>query len=237
MPTKQNPAVHGGSINVLIAVPGISYASFIKSRFVNGDSEIIEAAEFSPTDRTLDVFPKEMKDLSPPGFWGIGIPHWPMVETMTNGVAGPGLPREELFVPEQIEEDMNELAGQYDKWRPYPAEAPLSQYACRMARKMTTKRCKFFDHIFNYTQWETIFWVEHAAASIAHLDQEAAMEISDRILGKSLKIVRKRPAATFVYFSPYGAGTDPGFVVSNRLDQKLLSDWNGIRQYLNGRLD
>ncbi len=224
-------------MNVLIAVPGISYASFIKSRFVNGDSEIVDVSEFTPTDRTLDVFPKEMKGISPPGFWGIGIPHWPMVENLTNGVAGPGLPKEELFVPESIEEDMQELAGQYDKWRPYPAIEPLSQYACKMARKMTTKRGKFFEHVLNFTLWETIFWVEHSAASIGHLDQDAAMEISDRIFGKSIKAVRKRPAATFVYFSPYGVGNDPGFVVSNRLDPKLLSNWDGIRQYLNGRLD
>ena len=105
-----------------------------------------------------------------------------------------------------------------------------------MARKFSTKRGKFFEHIFRYTKWETIFWVEHAPASMAHIDQEAALENSDRILGKALKVIRRKPQTTFVYFSPYGVGSDPGFVVSNRLDPNLINDWNGIRQFLNGKL-
>lgn len=226
-------------MNVLISVPGISYSSFIQSRFVNGDSELIEVGEFEPTERTLDVFPQEMKGkgLEAPGLWTIGVPHWPLGETSTFGVAGPGLPKDELFSPEQIMEDMEELAGSYDKWRPYPAEAPISNYAKRMARKFTTKRGKFFEHIYTYCPWTTIFWVEHSPASLAHIDQEAAVENSDRVLGKALKVIRRRAGTTFVYFSPYGVGTEPGFVVSNQLDPALLKDWNGIRRFLNGEIN
>lgn len=224
-------------MNVLIAVPGLSHSKFTTSRFVNGDSELIDVAEFEPTTRTLDVFPQEMKGISPPGFWGIGIPHWPMVKNMTNGVAGPGLPRDELFVPPSIEDDMKELSGNYDKWRPYPALKPVTQYMIKMARKFSTKRGKFFEHIFRYVKWETIFWVEHGPASLAHVDDAAAMDNSDRILGKALRVVRRQPRTTFVYFSPYGVGSEPGFVVSNRLEANRLKDWDGIRQYLNGQLD
>lgn len=224
-------------MNVLIAVPGLSLATMSKSKFLNGGSELLDIGSFEPTQRTLDVFPDEMKDISPPGFWSVGVPHWPLEENGTSGVAGPGLPQDELFVPESIAEDMEELAGTYDKWRPYPAQEPLSQYALKMARKFATKRGKFFEHIFKFVQWETIFWVEHAPASIAHLDQDSALAVSDRILGKALKIARRKPQATFVYFSPYGVGADPGFVVSNRLEPSSLRDWAGIRQYLNGKLD
>jgi hypothetical protein len=224
-------------MNILIAVPGISYASFIQSRFVNGDSELLDVGKFNPTARTLDVFPQEMKNLFAPGFWSIGIPHWPMEQNGTNGVAGPGLPREELYYPPSIEEDMIELVGKYDKWRPYPAEDPISQYMNKMARKFATKRCKFFEHIFRYTNWETLFWVEHSPASLAHIDQKAAMEISDRVLGKALRVIRRNPKATFVYFSPYGDGEEPGFVVSNRLEPAKLENWEGIRLYLNGKCD
>lgn len=224
-------------MNILIAVPGVSYSAFLNSKFLSGNSELLEVGEFKPSGTTLDVFPQEMKGMFIPGFWSIGIPHWPMVENGTNGVAGPGLPREELFVPESIADDMQEVAGKYDKWRPYPAQDPLTQYAQKMARKMSTKRGKFFEHIFRYTQWQTIFWVEHAPASLSHLSGEAAMENVDRILGKSLRVVRRRPAASFVIFSPYGVGGDPGFVVSTKIEAAALGDWDGIRQYLNGKLD
>lgn len=224
-------------MNVLIAVPGVSYSAFVQSRFVNGDSELLDVGKFDPTERTLDVFPKEMKGLMIPGFWSIGIPHWPMEENGTNGVAGPGLPKDELFVPESIEDDMVEVAGKYDKWRPYPAQPPLSQYATKMARKFSTKRGKFFEHIFRYVKWDTIFWVEHGPASLAHLDMDAAMENSDRILGKALRIIRRKPEVTLIYFSPYGVGSEEGFVVSNRLEPSSVKDWDGIRQYLTGKLD
>lgn len=224
-------------MNVLIAVPGISLEAARHSKFLNGGSELLDMGPFEPTQRTLDVFPIEMKGICPPSFWGIGIPHWPLEATATNGVAGPGLPAEELFVPEQIQEDMEELAGKYDKWRPYPAEAPITQYRKKIARKFSTKRGKFFEHIFRYVQWETIFWVEHAPASMAHVDQEAAMENSERILGKALRVTRRRPEATLVYFSPYGDGSSPGFVVSNRLAPDKVGNWKNIRRYLNGKLD
>lgn len=224
-------------MNVLIAVPGISLATFQQSKWLNDGSELLEPAPFEVTSRTLDVFPQEMKNLMIPGFWGIGIPHWPLEANQTNGVAGPGLPKDELFVPNIIKADMEELAGSYDKWRPYPAEAPLSQYAIKMARRFSTKRGKFFEHIFRFCPWQTIFWVEHGPTSLATVDQEAAMENSERILGKALRVVRRRPETTFVYFSPYGIGSDPGFVVSNQLESKLLCNWENIRQYLNGQID
>lgn len=224
-------------MRVLIAVPGLSFNTFKASKFLNGGSELLDPVEFAPAGSTLDVFPAEMKGLSPPGFWGIGIPHWPMEQTLTNGVAGPGQPTEELFVPEAIKEDMEELAGSYDKWRPYPATGPISEYEKKIARKFSTKRGKFFEHIFRYVQWETLFWVEHAPASLAHMDQEAALENSERILGKALRVVRRKPDVTFVYFSPYGMGSDPGFVVSNRLDAARLANWESIRSYLNGAID
>lgn len=224
-------------MNILISVPGVSYATFINSRFVNGDSELLEVAPFQPTLGTLDVFPQEMKGLVIPGFWGVGIPHWPMEANGTNGVAGPGLPKDELFVPESIREDMVEVAGKYDKWRPYPCEGEPTQYQRKMARKLSTKRGKFFEHVFLYTRWQTIFWVEHAPTSMAHVDQQAALELSDRILGKALRIIRRKPGATFVYFSPYGAKKEPGFAVSNRLDSERLADWEGIRDYLLGKFD
>lgn len=224
-------------MNILIAVPGVSHSMFSGSKFLNGNSELLDPVEFKPTGRTLDVFPQEMKGMFVAGFWGIGIPHWPMAENGTHGVAGPGLPKEELYVPESIAEDMEEVSGKYDKWRPYPAQEPLSQYAEKMARKFSTKRGKFFEHIFRYTLWENIFWVEHAPASLAHVDRDAAMKNVDRILGKAMRVVRRKPAATFVFFSPYGPGEEPGFLVSSRLEPGAIVDWEGIRNYLNGKLD
>ena len=222
-------------MNILISVPGISHAMAASSDSLK-TPELLEIAPFCPTTRTLDVFPREMKGIQVPGFWGIGIPHWPMEANCTNGVAGPGLPREELFVPESTAADMVEVAGKYDKWRPYPAQRPVSQYARKIARKFSTKRGKFFEHIFKFVKWETIFWVEHAPASLVHLDKKATMEIFERIMKKSLHIARRRPDATFVCFSPYGVGRASGFVVSNRIEASIVNEWEGIRRYLNGKL-
>jgi len=224
-------------MNVLIAIPGISHDLALKSRALTETGEFVEIGKFTPTLATLDVFPQEMHNLSVPGFWSIGIPHWPLEATGTHGVAGPGLPKEELFVPEEIKEDMEELCGAYDKWRPYPAEAPLTSYMTKIARKFSTKRGKAFEHIVQYVQWETIFWVEHAPTSLVHLDEEEALGIMDRLLFKAFGPIRSHASATFVCFSPYGLNGEPGFVISNRLEVSKVSNWNCIRKFLNGKLD
>lgn len=222
-------------MNILIALPGVSYEMALKSKAL-AKGDFVEIGKFEPTLDNLDVFPQEMKGVSPPGFWSIGIPHWPLEQTGTYGVAGPGLPAEELFYPKEIVEDMNELCGAYDKWRPYPAEEPVSQYMRKIARKFSTKRGKVFEHVVRFMQWETLFWVEHAPTSLAHVDEEGSLAIADRLLFKALGPVRSQAGATFVCFSPYGMGGQPGFVVSNRIEVSTICNWEGIRQFLNGKL-
>lgn len=225
-------------MNILIAVPGISYETALQSSVIGSAGDLVDMNKFSPSLNTLDVFPKEMEGLKLLNFWSIGIPHWPMEANQTSGVAGPGVPVEELFFPPSAAPDMVELCGSYDKWRPYPVEsAPISKYALKIASRFATKRGKLFEHIVKFCPWETIFWVEHAPASLGHVDQKAALTIADRVLSKALRVARSRPKATFVFFSPYGVGTDPGFVVSNGLEPGRISDWPSMRQYLLGKLD
>jgi hypothetical protein len=222
-------------MKILISVPGISFEMVQKSRaFTLGD--LVDWGKFEPTQSTLDVFPAEMKGLYVPGLWSVGIPHWPMAENGTNGIAGPGLPKDELYVPDSIKSDMEELCGRYDKWRPYPAES-ASPYTVKMARKFSTKRGKAFEHIARFMRWETLFWVEHAPASLAHVAQSEALSIMDRLLFKSLGAIRSRGGATFVFFSPYGLGGEAGFSVSNRLENRDICTWQGIRNFLNGKYD
>lgn len=219
-------------MKIVLAFPGISHASALASKSLPDSEEFLEIPSFKATDSTLEVFRNELANIAFDDLWCIGIPHWPLLDGGFSGVAGPGLPSDELFVPDSIKSDMEELCGNYDKWRPYPAEEPLSGYAIKMARKFSTKRGKAFEHIFKYCPFETILWVEHAAASMAHLDQKAASDVMDRVLSKALPIVRSRPAVDFVCFSPYGADGSDGFVVSNRLEASKLTDWGMMRSYI-----
>jgi hypothetical protein len=221
-------------MNILLSVPGISFEMAQKSEVFAAASDFFGLSSFQQSGITLDVFPKEMSGMFMPGLWGIGIPHWPMDANGTCGIAGPGLPKEELYVPKEIASDMSELCGTYDKWRPYPAQSP-SKYALKVARKFATKRGKAFEHIVRFTKWETLFWVEHAPASLAHVDEAAAIALMDRIMAKAFKVARMKPAATIMAFSPYGYSGQDGFSLSNKFEAGTICGWEDIRIFLNGK--
>jgi hypothetical protein len=185
---------------------------------------------------TLDCFPKELGELRPKNAWGINIPHWPLEDTFVQGVAGPGMPHEELFNPPELKGRFQRLCGTYDKWRPYPAEAPLSSYNVDIAKRFCRKRCRMFQEVASKMDWDLLFYVEHSPASLAHLSEKIAMEIADVVVSKAIAVARSCPGASLVIFSPYGIGSAPGFAVSNAIDGGKLASWEGIRRYINGEI-
>ncbi len=218
-------------MRILVAVPAVSLDMSLK---VSALKSFLSIEQFEPTIDNLDVFPREMKGVAPEGFWTVNVPHLHLEETGTHGVAGPGLPLDELFYPAYLAKNFQPLCGQYDKWRPYPAKKPLSNYNCDMATRFTKKRCKMVNLIVEEMPFETLFYVEHAAASLAHVSKKAAIDAAELVIESVVEIAGRHPAYELVIFSPYGIGSTPGFVVSNRMDAKLLSNWNEIRNYLNG---
>jgi hypothetical protein len=217
-------------MRILVAVPAISLAMSAK---IPSLKSFLSIEKFTPTIDTLDVFPHEM---GPPaeGFWTINVPLWPMEATGTRGVAGPGLPHDELFFPKYLSKNFAPLCGKYDKWRPYPAKKPLSTYNVDMAQKFTKKRCKMFEKVVEDMPCDILFYVEQSPASIAHVNKSAAIDAAELVISSTMKVAARHPAYEFVIFSPYGIGSSPGFVVSRRMDAKLLTDWNELRKYLNG---
>lgn len=219
-------------MRMLVALPAISYKSASRMEVLK---DFLSIEVFEPTLTTLDVFPHEMKGISPPHFWSVNVPHWPMQASGTRGVAGPGKPADELFSPTYLQKTMAPICGKYDKWRPYPAEKPLSNYAVEMAERFSKKRCRMFDKIIDSDMpCETLFYAEHAPASLAHVSRRAARVSAEVIIDLVKGTAQRNPRWELVIFSPYGVGSKPGFVVSNRMDAKHLSNWTEIRKYLNG---
>lgn len=219
-------------MHILVALPGVSYTAFQRSKVLY---DPLVSGPFEPTGRTLDVFPLEMASVEIPYMCGVNIPHWPMAAHKTKGVAGPGVPQDELFHPESLEKPLSKLCGQYDKWRPYPAQT-LSKYSVQMAKRFAKKRCRMFDYMVGQDFGTCVFYVEHSPASVAHLSAKTALSIADFALERILNTANKHPNCPMLIFSPYGVGKRPGFFVSNgagRVGAEATSaNWDLVRAFL-----
>lgn len=219
-------------MDIIISLPGISLSAAPKA--IDGLDDFLEIGRFEPSIRNLDAYSFELKDVKQRNLWGVNIPHWPLESTLTNGLAGPGLPLDELVEPKALEEEILPLVGKYDKWRPYPATGADDAYAKKIAKRFSVKRGKVFEFIVRWVNWDTILYVDHSTACLASVDMPSAIEIANAIVIKAMRAVRHRPRSTCVVFSPYGPGKEPGFVVSNKLDVSKIGDWEGIRRFMNG---
>jgi hypothetical protein len=217
---------------LLVALPAIS---FDQANGLFGDN-FLDVAPFARTTSTLDVFPRELGSVAvPANAWGVNVPHWPLERNGASGVAGPGMPQGELFYPPKIRKRLEKIAGAYDKWRPYPAEPPLSAYNSRMARRFAKKRSRMFEKIADGYPWDLLFYVEHSPASVAHLSQAVALSVAEIPIKYVSRVMSAWPNAEVVIFSPYGVGRTPGFSVSNSLEGKDISTWEAIRTFLSGK--
>lgn len=216
-------------MRILVSLPAISETMARQSKQLSDN--FLEIRPFKPTARTLDVFHSEMSGVKVKDFLGINVPHWSLEQKGCSGIAGPGLPSGELFFPDSLRDKFMPLVGSYDKWRPYPAEN-LTNYALKMASKFARKRRKMFEKAARDMSWDMLCYVEHSPASLAHLDQEAAMRIADGIVGATLGISGSMPFVSVVIFSPYGHDGGNGFVVANHLEASRLQEWNKIREFL-----
>lgn len=224
-----------GPMRICIAIPSIDFEDIIDNEILK--SFILEdPVPFSdPSVCNLDVFSKELAGLAPPKLWGINIPNFPLEANKAIGVAGPGKPSEEVFVPTELKRKLTPLIGKYDKWRPYPAEKPLSDYAMKMAKRFCNKRCKIFNKAACDYSWDTLFYVETAPLSLAHLNKEFAMELCDQILKVARTIHKEWPDVPIVIFSPFGVDCTPGFTISTNVPSSAcINNWENIRRYLNG---
>lgn len=222
-----------GSMRILVSTPAISYADIVDNQIIR-KFFVEDAVEFEPLNDTLDVFGKELSSVSPQNMFGINVPNFPLEARGVKGVAGPGKPQDELFYPPDLKRKLQSMCGKYDKWRPYPAEEPLSQYAMKMARRFTTKRCKMFEAASTKLSWDLLFYVEHSPASLAHLDKGCAMEIADKVFWQAVRTSCEWPSVPIVIFSPYGVGGVSGFSVSRNVGSAPMNDWGCIRRYVNG---
>jgi hypothetical protein len=218
-------------MDIIISLPGISFSA--APSVLDGLEDFLEIGSFQPTIRNLDVYAFELKDMKQRNLWGVNIPHWPLDTTMTNGLAGPGMPLDELVVPQSLEDEILPLIGKYDKWRPYPANGADDSYAKKLAKRFSVKRGKVFEFIVRWMKWDTIIYVDHSTACLAAVDMDGASSIANGIIAKAMRGIRHRPLSTCIIFSPYGPSSEPGFVVSNKLDVSKIGDWDGIRKYLN----
>lgn len=221
-------------MRILVSVPSIPYSAFKASKAFDMDDFLL-SGKFTPTLDTMDVFPKELGGINLEYMWGINIPHWPMAQNGTMGVAGPGQPQDELFCPATLKRKLSRICYTYDKWRPYPAEA-ISTYTVKMAKKFAYKRCRLFQHAAVKEDWLRLFYVEHAPSSLAHLSVEAAMEVAEGVMSRVATVSRSQPNCPVLVFSPYGVGKAPGFFVSNGVGLNADADgnWDMIRTYLKG---
>lgn len=220
-------------MKIMVAVPAIScqIASNIDCLYTFGD-----IYEFEPTGRNLDVFHDEMPvDIQ--GFFGINVPHWSFSQKGGQGVSGPGNSDNDLFCPQLLEEDLGQLAGKYDKWRPYPAGAPLSDYGKGMASRYSRKRCRMFAHVAHKMKWDVLSYVEHAPSSLAHLDIKTAASLTEYVVQKTVSVYLSMPFSEIVIFSPYGIKDSNGFICSNILKPKDLCKWSGIRKWIGGKYE
>lgn len=218
-------------MRILVSIPSLSHKMARKCDALYPFHDIVPFEPVAP--RNLDVFAQELKGLRPPGFFGINVPNWPLREYGGQGVAGPGLPTDELFYPASIRKVLISRAGVYDKWRPYPAQRPLSDYNVNMAMRYARKRVRMFEKAAEDLRWETLVYVEHSPASLAHLSRKKAEEIADKVMRTSVKVCYSMHYADAVLFSPYGVGGEPGFVVSSG-DPEKVKTWEGIRAFLEG---
>jgi hypothetical protein len=222
-------------LRILVALPSISFSS-AKNDGVIAD-HFDDVVRFKFAGDTLDVFANELRDVAPSNLLCINVPHWQLGTKNCVGVAGPGPGNDELFFPASMRSLLAPVAGTYDKWRPYPANPPLSTYATKMARRFAKKRCRMLQRAVSKVSCKAVFYVEHSPMSIAHLDEVQSVMVSNDVFEASVAVWRDIPGADLVIFSPYGVGKRDGFVVSNRLDPNSLSEWEGIRKYLKGDFD
>jgi hypothetical protein len=222
-------------LRILVALPSISFSSAKNDGVIAGHFD--DVVRFKFAGDTLDVFANELRDIAPSNLLCINVPHWPLGSKRSMGVAGPGSGNDELFVPATMKSILAPVAKTYDKWRPYPANGPLSNYVTKMARRFAKKRCRMLQRAVSKVSCKAVFYVEHSPMSIAHLDEEQSVMVSNDVVEASVAVWRDIPGADLVIFSPYGVGERDGFVVSNRLDPNNLSEWEGIRKYLKGDTD
>lgn len=220
-------------MHILVCVPGVSYTAFQKSKLL---VDPLVSGPFEPTGRNLEVFQTELADIQVPYMWGVNIPHWPMEAHGTKGVAGPGRPQDELFYPPSMAEPFGRIAGNYDKWRPYPAHT-LSKYSVQMAKRLAKKRCRMFDYVVTREEGHCLLYVEHSPASVAHLSAKTGLSIADVVFERVLRTGRRRPSWPMLIFSPYGVGKRPGFFVSNGVGKIATegietANWDVVRAFI-----
>jgi len=212
-------------MRILVSIPGISFKDTIdnSSLFKNFVQEPIP---FSPSTHNLDSFSCLGENI-PLKLFGINIPHLILTGNAI-GVAGPGYPKDELFVPPSLKEKLISVCGVYDKWRPYPAQA-VTNYTFSMAHKFAKKRGKIFSFASNNASWEVLFYVEHAPSSLIHLDRKAALTIAETTIHHAVQAIIDWPGVSVVLFSPYGYQCEDGFICSNCIDCHGLDNWNKLK--------
>jgi hypothetical protein len=216
--------------NILAVVPGVSYGMIKRSKVFNSedDVQLIEPFKVNPP-YNLEVSLDIMFDTE--DTWVINLPYTPLEANGLNGIAGPGK-GPELFVPAALKKELK--LGTYDKYRPYPAEE-FNEYTRKMALKFTKKRIKAFEKIAKNKPWRRLIYFEHSAASVAHLNEEVAIQIVEKIFTSIKKLEHELPSSNFIMMSPYGHDSSEGFVTSNRITPSRIRSWEQIRSYLRGR--
>jgi len=215
---------------ILVCLPAVGFRLSAKLPSL-WKPPFLGVGRFKPTFRSLE-FSKEL-DIKPVGkSWSVGVPGWDLEKRGFNGVAGPG--GKPLFFPTNAARKLAQACGVYDEWRPYPAEKPLSNYAREMAIRIAKKRARVTKLITSSFPWDFIVVSDHSAASVAHVDDDAAAAASNIAIDAATSIISDWPDAILVIVGPYGVGTEDGFVVSNRMESSVIEKWDQIRKYANG---
>ena len=216
-------------MSILVSVPSISF-EMCKQMQSQDDYDIFVPFEYDGPS-SLDAF-RELDGIIGPGTYCINVPNVCLSSKSAKGISGPSTDSD-LFIPSSLESELD--LGTYDRWRPYPAEA-LTGYSEKMARKMTNKRIKGFNRIAKTKPWKSLVYVDHSPASVCHLSERVAVCLALRVYQAIRDVSCELPTTSYVFFSPYGPGGQPGFVTTNRVDPSKVSGWDGIRRYLLGRL-
>lgn len=219
-------------MRILVSVPAISFEDIIGQEGIDRFTQ--DPVPFSPSSYDLDCYTAFTEEEAPIKLFGINIPHLTL-DGHAIGIAGPNKPKNELFVPLSLKEKMSKICGKYDKWRPYPAQIS-SNYAINIARRFTNKRCKMFTEASNHASWDILCYVEHAPASLAHVDKEAAKFIAKIVINRTVQAISDWQGISVVLFSPYGHNKKEGFVCSNIIDCNKLNNWKGIKDYFYGKI-
>jgi hypothetical protein len=178
----------------------------------------------------MDVYFDDVESMTD-DTWVVNLPYIPLESNGLKGIAGPSKGTE-LFVPPELQKELK--LGTYDKYRPYPAEES-SDYVRKMALKFTNKRIKAFEKIAKNKPWSRLIYFEHSAASIAHVNEEVAIQVAEKIFASIQKLSSELPSSDYIMVSPYGHDQSDGFVTSNRITPSMIGSWEHIRSYLNGR--